>query len=318
MRLLSRMLIPAILAMSALIGTAAGQSLAATPTPDQMQAAYDKVVTADDGMSVWDPLRNEKLFATGDATMVAGTDYSHSWGYPHMVWIAQTGPESFKPLRLYPVTQHYGWQPVPDSACPPGKVFWAGGLLYAPGARKVIDYGACVNPADGTGAVDYAAVFDAATLVFQGLRPLGAVESWSDAVAVNGGWWVLGSRSSPGTCWKGVADCFVGDSAFIPSGDWARPWDWQIVRGVIQAADDPGNVITPFLLSDGWHAITKKGDMYGSTVVIELRAARPNEAWALTGKSWPTTGSNTYSVVYQGGYFTYASAPPYQLNFERF
>lgn len=305
-------------ALAAACGPASAASAApAGATPAQMQAAYDKAVTADGGFAVYDPARGETLFATGDATMVAGTDYSRDWGYPHMVWVAQTGPAAFTPLRLYQATvpAHHGWQPVPDSACPAGKVFWTGGLLYAAGARQVVDYGQCVNPADGSGGASYAASFDAATLAFQGpLRPLGGAESWSDAVAVAGGWWLLGSRyTGPASC---LAACFTGDTAFVPAGGQLRPSTWRVTRGTVPASANPGNVITPFLWGGRWLAVTKAGDKYGSSVVVELAAPAPASAWAADGKSWPTAGANTYSAAWHGGYITYASETPYQLNFE--
>lgn len=319
------------LALAACAGAGAAAAQPRPTTAADEQAAYDKVISADDGMTVEDPLRNERLIATGDATMVDGIDYSRSWGYPHMVFVAQTGPAAFAPLRLYESTvpNHYGWQPVPDSACPIGKVFWAGGLLYAPGARQVVDYGACVNPADGTGHVGEIATFDAATLRFEGLRATGTPESLADAVPAPGGWWLPGSRFGD------LSGASYADMAWVPAGDQNRPWDWRWTRDVVPNHMLPGNVFSVFTWGGRWLALVEPGDMYAGLNAVELTAPGPRGPWTPTGKFWPLrlglANVYAYSVVAHGALngqlvMTFATAcmlppaagpcPLYRLNFE--
>ena len=294
-------------------GGGAGQAAVTLTSPAVLQANYDRVISADDGFAVWNPLRGETDWATGDATMIDGTDYSRDWGYPHMVFVAQKG-DAFTPLRLYSATvpSHHGWQPVPDSACPPGRVFWAGGLLYAPGARQVVDYGKCVNPADGTGGVSYIATFDAATLAFRGLRAMGGLESVADAVPAPGGWWLPGTRSLGGLR-------FTADMAWVPAGDQNRPRAWSWTRDVVPDPMLPGNVFSVFRWGSRWLALTEPGDMYGGINFTELAAVAPRGPWTPTGKFWPIPGLSgsiyAYSVVWHGSYLTYAVTRPYGLRF---
>ena len=280
-------------------------------TPATLQAGYDRVISADNGFAAWNPLRGETDWFTGDATMVAGTDYSRDWGYPHGAIVAQKG-SVFTPLRLWAAWPHHGWQPVPDSACPPGRVFWAGGVLYAPGARQLVDYGMCVSPADGSGGSSYAATFDAATLAFRGLRALGMAESLASAVPAPGGWWLPGTRHLAGLR-------FTADMAWVPAGDQRRPWDWSWARDVVPDRMLPGNVFSVFRWGGRWLALTEPGDMYGGINFVELAAASPRGPWQATGRFWPIPGLSNgvyaYSAVWHDGYLTYAVTRPFGLRF---
>ena len=280
MRILSRMLIPAILAMSALIGTAAGQSLAATVSPDY-ETALHSLISADDGQNVYDAALGKIVRFMGDVNV---------WPCNHGAIVTNTpGRTDFKLM-------HYsfgcGLQPVRN--WPDGTEYWFGGALTTPDI--IYNYGARVDVGSncplGCVVGNYITEFNAKTLALEGqpIQVTGSAKllSLNTAVSWPGGHWMVGTQNCGWLCKNGQA-------IWVPNGDEANPDAWRFYS-TLPGSLHIGTTVSLFRWDGDWYAVTKFLDNSGTYLEELSSECMAGCSWHLTGKTWGPLPLKSYSA----------------------
>lgn len=252
-----------------------------------------RVIHADNTQSV--KLSNGSiLWVFGDTTQIIGKSTVGGYGYPHNTFVKQAPDTLF--FTVVPGKYGYGWQQVPN--WPDNSYFWMGTPVVENGTVYIL--GVRIKGASPFTVVgNYVALFDERSLSYDSLVRIPGGPSgktiWGGAVKTSNGFWITGTH---GVNCSYATDCKVGDLAFVPFGDLAKPREWKIHADVIPASFNVGTTLALLQTGDGWDIFTKVGDGYGGVQIERLTAATPIGPWTVSGKwSAPSpSGTVTYGV----------------------
>lgn len=236
-------------------------------------AAMKTLIHADTAASATLP-RGKVLWAFADTTRIDGMPV-----FAHNTFLIQSG----KCISSRRGPYGSGWQQVPNWRN--GDYFWPNALLEQNNTVYIFGEKERPNgdkfPATVASAI---ASFNATTLTYKKMTVLPTSDVWGGPAPGNykgtNGYWIV--RTHRAKKCSGATDCFIGDTAFIPSGDELSYGRWTIFSGTFPATDNIGNTVSLLQNAPAYVAFTKKGNAYGSKDIESLipsGAGGPSGPW---------------------------------------
>lgn len=249
------------LGLAAVVSGVSSAQAQTVPTAAALDSGYAAAIQSDGAASTYDPYIGREVWATGDVTAVDGTSTVGYYGYPHGAFVTEVpGSTSFTVLNgkygpdywggNFPNPAHY-YQQVPNWS--DGTYFWM--ILPVVEGTKLHVIGVRIQGVDPFSVVgSYDAVFNAATLAYQGIYPVPAAsgDAWSGIARGSTGWWLTSQH---------------GNAAYVPSGKLATGSAWQLSLGAVPASAGSWPVRT----ASGWHLFSAQ--VYGTQLQVQSSAS---------------------------------------------